>query len=350
MNSNNPRSARQRHAFEDLIDLASERVGGKTLESSDDFFAPMENLLKIEPAVFIPGKYTDFGKWMDGWESRRKRNLGPGNDHDWCVIQLGLPGVLRGVNVDTAFFTGNFPEMCAIDGCVSDGNPGGNAIWTEILSKTPLRGDSENLVPISNKKRWTHLRLRIYPDGGVARLRVHGEVLPDENKLLSSKELVDLVAAANGGRALACNDMHYGVKDNLIFPGRAKTMGEGWETRRKRGPVTSDWMVLRTAITGKVEKIEIDTNHFKGNFPESGSVEVLRHPSRDLSSTDLQQGKNLDWKELLPRTKLQAHFQHFFEKELRAEASAAGVDYIRLNIFPDGGISRFRVFGRATVE
>ena len=339
--------SRPRAPFEDLIDLASEQVGGKSLATSDDFFAPMAAMLKLEPAVFIPGKYTEFGKWMDGWESRRKRNLGSGNDHDWCVVELGLPGVVRGVNVDTAFYTGNYPEACAVDGCVSDGLPEANTAWTEILPRSDLRGDSVNLFPVANPNRWTHVRLRIYPDGGVARFRVHGEVLPDVAKLRGAKDPVDLVAAANGGIVVAANDMHYGVKDNLIFPGRAKTMGEGWETRRKRGPVTPDWIVLKTAVTGAISKIEVDTNHFKGNFPESCSIEVLRHPARDLTSETVKSRNELDWKELLPRTKLSAHHQHFFEKELSREAASAGIDYIRLNIFPDGGISRFRVFGKA---
>lgn len=342
-------SPRERAPFEDLIDLASERVGGLALETSDDFFAEMANMLKIEPAVFIPGKYTDFGKWMDGWESRRKRNLSPGNDHDWCVVKLGLPGVIRGVNVDTAFFTGNFPEACAIDACESEGKPDAKTTWSEILARSILRGNAENLFPIANPKRWTHLRLRIYPDGGVARFRVHGEVLPDEAKLRSSKEPVDLVAAANGGVVILANDMHYGVKDNLIFPGRARVMGEGWETRRKRGPVTPDWIVLKTATTGTVTKLEIDTNHFKGNYPESCSVEVLRHPGRDLSAAEIRSRTDLNWKELLPRTKLEAHQQRYFEAELREGVSAGGVDYVRLNIFPDGGISRFRVYGRPIV-
>jgi allantoicase len=177
---------------------------------------------------------------MDGWESRRKRNLAPGNDHDWCVIQLGLPGRIRGLNVDTAFFVGNYPEYCAVDACVSTGDPASNTAWTEILPKSRLQGGTENLFAISDASRWTHVRLRIIPDGGVARLRVHGEVLPDLAKLKASKEPIDLAAAANGATVVACSDMFFGPKENLILPGRAQNMGEGWETRRKRGPVTAE--------------------------------------------------------------------------------------------------------------
>lgn len=334
-------------AFLELIDLASEAVGGRALETSDDFFAPMSDLLKTAPAVFIPGKFTEFGKWMDGWESRRKRNIGPGNDHDWCIIELGLPGVIRGFNVDTAHFTGNYPEYCAIDAIESATQPKTDAAWVEILPKTRLQGGTENLFGIQNDRRWTHLRLRIFPDGGVARLRVHGVVIPDVKKLAASKEVIDLAGAENGGTVLGASDMYFGQKDNLIFPGRAKTMGEGWETRRKRGP-GHDWIVVKLGASGKVRKIEVDTNHFKGNFPESCSVEACVYPSRDLLACDLRDRGDLVWKEILPRTKLQAHTQHFFEKELHAAALGAKYDYVRLNIYPDGGISRLRVHG--TVE
>jgi allantoicase len=332
--------------FLDLIDLASEKVGGRALSTSDDFFAPMSNLLKSSAPVFIADKYTEFGKWMDGWESRRKRNLSPTNNHDWCVVQLGLPGVIRGINVDTAFFVGNYPEYCALDATESESEPDASAAWTEILPKSKLQGGTQNLFPISSPKRWTHLRLRIFPDGGVARLRVHGEVLTDLKKLKASGE-VDLAAAAHGGVVVTCNDSFFGPKDNLILPGRAATMGDGWETRRKRGvtPESRDWIVVRLAAAGRLSKIEIDTNHFKGNFPDSCSLEGLVHASRDLNAADVRDRRDLQWEEILPQTKLKAHHQHLFEKELAEKARQSRFDYVRLNIFPDGGISRMRVFG-----
>lgn len=331
--------------FLELIDLVSERVGGRTVSTSDDFFAPKENLLKFEPAVFIPGKYTEFGKWMDGWESRRKRNLGPENDHDWCIIRLGLAGKVHGINVDTAFFTGNFPEFCALDACISENDPTLNSNWVELLPKSRLHGGSENLFPILNRERWTHIRLRIIPDGGVARLRVYGEVVPDLKKI-QSKDEVDLIGADNGAVVVACNDMYFGQKENLIFPGRAKTMGEGWETRRKRGPVTPDWIVIRSGFSGKVNKIEVDTNHFKGNFPESCLIEGLSYKARDLEASDFRDRLDLDWTEILPRTKLSAHTQHYFQKELDFAVKEKSYDYFRLKIFPDGGVSRLRIYGK----
>jgi allantoicase len=329
--------------FTDLLDLMSEKMGGSALFTNDDFFAPMGNLVKAAPAVFIADKYTEFGKWMDGWESRRKRNLGPGNDHDWCVLKLGAPGVIHGVDVDTAHFTGNFPESCAIDACFSETELDPAAVsktrWTEIVSRTRLLGGTRNLIPVSDRSRFTHLRLQIFPDGGVARLRVHGEAKGDLSQAAKSGGLVDLGAAVSGAIVVACNDMYFGQKENLILPGRAKTMGEGWETRRRRGP-GSDWIVVRLAATGKLQKIEVDTHHYKGNFPESCMLEVLSHPARDLDAASLRDRTDLSWKELVPRTKLQADHAHVFEPK-----GAQACDYVKLTIFPDGGISRLRLWG-----
>lgn len=335
-------------SFTELIDLASEKVGGKALATNDDFFAPMANLLKAAPAVFIPDKFTEFGKWMDGWESRRKRNLGPGNDHDWCVIQLGMPGRIDGVNIDTAHFVGNYPEYASLEACAVA--PGSSfesiqkAQWREVLSKSKLQGGSSNLFAVASSERFTHLRLRIFPDGGVARLRVHGRVLPDWDLLKRSGATVDLAAAENGGTVSACNDHFFGPKDNLIFPGRAQTMGEGWETRRKRGP-GNDWIIVKLGRAGRIQKIEVDTNHFKGNFPESCSIEGCVLPGPALLSSDFRDRADIAWTEILPRTKLQAHHQHYFEKELHQAALTQKFDYVRLTIFPDGGVSRLRVFG-----
>ncbi len=342
MSTQNSNERRLSVAFLERIDLASVKVGGQALSTNDDFFAPMSDLLKAEPAVFIPGRYTENGKWMDGWESRRKRGIGPGNDHDWCIVRLGIPGRIHGVNIDTAHFTGNYPEYAALDACTSSGPPGPDAPWKEIVAKSKLLGGTENLFAVASTERWTHVRLRIFPDGGVARLRVHGEVLADAETL---KPGADLAAAAHGGVVIACNDNYFGPKDNLIFPGRAQHMGEGWETQRKRGP-GSDWIVVRLAATGTVSKIEVDTNHYKGNFPESCSIEGCRYPARNLIAADLRDRTDLKWEEILPRVKLQAHHQHFYEKELKG--ATAGFDYIRLNIYPDGGISRLRVHGNVT--
>ncbi len=341
------RQGRDYTPFSELLDLACETVGGSVLFANDDFFAAGENLVKLATPVFIPSKYTEQGKWMDGWESRRKRVPG----HDWAIIKLGVPGVIHGVNVDTAFFTGNYPEYASLDAAVIKGQEpkaaawdGAAVKWTTIVPKTKLRGDTCNLLPVGHREAWTHLRLNIFPDGGVARLRVHGEAQPDWDTLKKKGEAIDLAAVVNGGSVLTCNDNFYGPKDNLILPGRAPNMGGGWETRRRRGP-GNDWLIVKLARAGRLSKLEIDTNHFKGNFPDTCSVEGLAHPARDLLPCDVRDRQDLRWQEILPRTKLKASERHYFDKELRPEALKHAFDYVRINVFPDGGISRFRVYG-----
>jgi allantoicase len=325
-------------AFAALADLASARVGARAIAASDEFFAAKGNLVKPSPAVFIPDKFTTRGKWMDGWESRRRRTPG----HDWCVVKLGMRGRIRGLNVNTAFFTGNFPTHCSVDAldtarvvaksvAAREGAP-----WTRILEETSLRGDSDNFIAVESDRPWTHVRLNIYPDGGVARLRVYGDVVVDWSRVAPRGLVVDLAAIEHGGLVLAASDMHYGAKDNVIMPGRAANMGDGWETKRRRGP-GHDWLVMRLGAPGRVRKVEIDTNHFKGNYPDSASIEACHAPGGDLG-----QLPSVNWLELLPRAKLQAHHRHFFTRELR---DAGVVSHLRLNIYPDGGVSRLRVHG-----
>ncbi|HJU92548.1 MAG TPA: allantoicase [Pyrinomonadaceae bacterium] len=325
--------------FTELIDLASERVGGAVLIANDDFFAPKENLLKASAPIFIEGKYTDRGKWMDGWESRRRRTPG----FDWCIIRLGLPGIVRGVVVDTSYFRGNYPEHCSLEGATLSGLPTEEELtsetvqWVPLLPQMPLAGDSQNPFPIQYDERITHLRFKIFPDGGVARLRVYGEVVPDWEQLEKSGQ-IDLAAAENGGLVLSCSDMFFGHRHNLIMPGRAANMSDGWETKRRRGP-GHDWVILKLCRPGQIQRVEVDTSHFKGNFPESCSLETCN--VKDLSTealTDL----SVQWSTVLPRTKLQAHTRHFFANEL---LDTGGASHLRFSIFPDGGVSRLRVYG-----
>lgn len=326
----------------ELIDLASERVGGAVLYANDEFFAPKENLLKPSAPVFIEGKYTDLGKWMDGWESRRRRTPG----FDWCLIRLGLPGRLRGVVVDTSHFKGNYPEQCSIEACAVEGHPDVEQLldestrWIEVLPQSQLTGDSPNLFPIEHPERFTHLRLKIYPDGGVARLRVYGEVVPDWQKLIGRGSEIDLAAVEHGGLVLACSDMFFGHRHNLIMPGRALNMSDGWETKRRRGP-GHDWTVIQLGTAGRVRRVEVDTAHFKGNFPESCAIEAC-----DITTTGQANAAGdfdaWEWKPLLPRTRLQAHTRHFFEDEL---TDAGIITHVRFSIFPDGGVSRLRLMG-----
>ncbi len=326
--------------FTGLADLASARVGGHAVAANDDFFAPRANLLRPEPAVFVSGKFTSRGKWMDGWESRRRRTRG----NDWCIVELGMRGIVRGINVDTSHFTGNFPSHCSIEAVDLktplrssaygvDGPP-----WSTLLAKSPLRGNGDNFFAIDDRRPWTHLRLSIYPDGGVARLRAYGEVSVDWKQVAPGGRVVDLASIKNGGLVLGASDMHFGPKDNMIMPGRAKNMGDGWETRRRRGP-GFDWAVVRLGAPGMLSKIEIDTNHFKGNYPDGASLEGCLAEDATLESL-----KAAAWIEILPQTKLSANHRHYFAgKQLRRPAGA--VSHVRLNIFPDGGVSRLRIHG-----
>lgn len=329
--------------FTELIDLASERLGGAVLYANDEFFAPKENLLKASAPIFIEGKYTDLGKWMDGWESRRKRAPNLHELYDWCLLRLGLPGLIHGVIVDTSYFRGNYPSHCSLEACSVEGYPeveqlmSEATLWTEILPKIELQGDSRNSFAIQPTTRITHLRFKIYPDGGVARLRVYGQVLPDWNRLLRRNSEIDLAAVENGGLVLACSDMFFGHRHNLIMPGRALNMSDGWETKRRRGP-GYDWSIIKLGREGTIGRVEVDTSWFKGNFPESCSIEACH-----LSGGEPEDFASLAWQEVLPRTRLQAHTRHFFEDEIQ---TVGAVTHVRFNIFPDGGVSRLRIYGR----
>ena len=317
--------------FTDLIDLASQRLGGSVLYATDDFFAEKENLLKPEKAVWKEHEYTDRGKWMDGWESRRKRTPG----HDFAIVRLGAPGVVCGVVVDTSYFRGNYPAECSFQGCFAPPETEIDMLlseetrWFEILPRSPLSGDSENKFLVDSPHAVTHVRLHIYPDGGVARLRVHGEVVPDWRRIGGLKQETDLAAVGHGALALSCSDMFFGNRNNLLMPGRAKNMSDGWETKRRRGP-GHDWVIVQLAAEGEPRRVELDTSHFKGNYPDACSLEAY---------------VDGEWTELLPRTKLLADTLHVFIDELLPAGAATR---LRLNVFPDGGVARMRVYGTAT--
>ena len=338
------------HEFTHLIDLASARLGGRAIATNDEFFAEKENLVKPEAPIFIPDRYTDRGKWMDGWESRRRRTPG----HDWCIVQLGLPGIVHSFVVDTAFFKGNFPSHCSIDGCGLP--PGADATaadvaWHPVLARSELAGDTQNAFAIHDPRRFTHLRLNIFPDGGVARLRVMGEVLPDWSRILSTAGDIDLVAAVNGGYVVDVSDRFFGDARNMLMPYPAANMGDGWETKRRRGP-GHDWAVLRLGIAGAVNRIELSTAHFKGNYPDTASVECasIKDETRGVSA-DVSMRAIADWTTVLPQTKLQPDHLHVFPLAAPSTVSAPSAStHLRLNIYPDGGVSRFRVFGSPSPE
>jgi allantoicase len=330
-----PTTDRELEDFEWLIDLAQKRLGGRAIACSDEFFAPKENLLEPGRGVFIPDRYTENGKWMDGWESRRKRTPG----HDWCILKLGLPGVVRGIDADTNHFLGNAPESVSLEGIRLPGYrraeelSGADVPWTEILPRTKVQPGSPNPIRVAGAGGpWTHLRLHIYPDGGVARFRVYGDVAPDWVQIAREHRVVDLAAVEHGGLVVAASDSFFSDRRNLIMPGGPTHMGDGWETKRRRGP-GYDWALVRLGRVGRVERVEVDTTHFKGNFPDSCSIEgALVEGAAAIEGAS--------WKPLLAQTKLEAHTRHFFEL-----AAVGPISHVRLNIFPDGGVARLRVFG-----
>ena len=326
-------------SFTQLTDLASERLGGKVVYATDDFFAEKENLVKPGRGIFITDKYTDRGKWMDGWESRRKRTPG----HDWCIVQLATTGRIKGFDIDTNFFLGNHPPHASIEGILLEDVSGigdwHNEFieWETILPKSPLDPGSQNFYECASDKIYSHIRLHIYPDGGVARLKVYGDVFKDWSKV-NVQEEIDLAAAINGGKAIECNDMFFSNMSNLIMPGRGVNMGDGWETKRNRTPNNRDWVILKLAHPGFIQKIIVDTCHFKGNYPDRCLIEACFTEDDNALMND-----QLSWQTLLPEQKLHANEIHTFDKELVASPL---VSHVRLNIFPDGGVSRLRLFGK----
>ncbi|MEM7223325.1 MAG: allantoicase [Pseudomonadota bacterium] len=319
----------------DAINLASPRLGAEAIFASDDFFAPKDRLLQDQAPVFIADKFDDHGKWMDGWESRRRRDAG----HDHCIVRLGIQGEIEGVDIDTSHFTGNYPRAAALEACLSDGPPDAETQWTEIVPATPLGPDSHHFIPVANRGTYNHLRFNIYPDGGVARLRVYGEPVRDL-KGHNGSDVVELSALSNGGRVIGYNDAHYGSVWSLLLAGRGVNMGDGWETRRRREP-GNDWIIVQLGAPGTVERIEVDTAHFKGNYPDRCSLQGALIGSGTNESVITQ---SIFWDELLGQQKLQADHIHLFEGN--AIKALGPVSHVKLNIFPDGGISRLRIFGQ----
>lgn len=321
------------------VDLANPRLGAKALYASDDFFAEVSRMLDPAPAQFVPGKFDTNGKWMDGWESRRKRVAG----HDWALIRLGVKGRIRGFDVDTSHFTGNYPPAVSIEACVSESDDVEvlkAAQWTEILPATPMGPNSHHVLrSVCEESVWTHLRVNMYPDGGIARLRVYGQPVGGL-EAAGAGSLVDLVALENGGRPVSWNDASFGSSVTaLLLPGRGTNMGDGWETRRRREP-GNDWCVIELGAPGVVEKVEVDTAFFKGNFPESCSIQAARVVNGTDRSITTQ---SMFWETLLPPQRLSMDAVHSFSAEV---AQLGVITHVRFNIFPDGGVSRLRLWGK----
>ncbi len=322
-----------------LVNLVAEAVGARVVFVNDEFFAAADNMLKAEPAEWREGEYTDLGKWMDGWESRRRRK--PGND--FCMIALGAPGVVRRVGIDTTHFKGNQPEAFTLHGLSAPADSKGEDLlrredWVELLPETPLGPDAHHEFDATSGPTVTHVKLTIFPDGGVARLRLLGTVKPDWAALGKLSEPLDLAGLTQGGLVLESSDATFGQPQHLLLPNPSTHMGQGWETRRRRGP-GHDWAIVQLGCRGSIDAVRLETDHYKGNFPDAASLDFcdLGPDAANWRPTDAE------WQPLLPQTKLRPHATHQWVSELEERGVAT---HVRLNIFPDGGVARLRVFGR----
>ncbi len=356
-------------------DLASRRLGGSVVFASDELFAEKENLIKPEPPVFDPAEFGNRGKVYDGWETRRRRGAG----HDHAVVRLGVPGIVHGVVVDTSFFRGNYPPQVSVEALGADGYPSPDELagmaWQPLVEPAAARGDTVNFYPVDSPFRWTHVRLSIYPDGGVARFRVHGTALPDPRFLAGT---VDLAAMENGGQVVACSDAFYASASHLILPGRAASTGEGWENARRRGP-SHDYVIVALAAAGALRDVEIDTSRFVGNAP--GQVRLLAADARGAGGSLPDRGVPVPdrgvpvpdrgvpvpdrgvpvpdrgvpvpdrgvpvpdpaWREILPLTRVQPDTRHRF-------LTGGVATHVRLDVIPDGGLARLRINGEIIPE
>jgi allantoicase len=321
-------------AIKGLVNLASPKMGTKILAFSDDFFGEVTRMLNDKDPIFIEDKYDNHGKWMDGWESKRRRDGG----NDWAIIKLGSAGIISKIEIDTSYFTGNFPPFFSLEGIYSETEPDKDSNWTTLIDKTSLIGDCKNNFELNLKETLNFIRLQIFPDGGVARIRLFGEVRYNW-KQFNSGEIIELSSLKLGGSILAYNNAHYGDVSALLSDGRGKTMGDGWETRRRREP-GNDWIIIKLAQKGNIEKIEIDTAHFKGNYPDRASIQATSI-DKNITTKDLIQNSE-NWNIILNETKLSADNIHKYKINSNSKNEAT---HIRLNIYPDGGVSRLRIFG-----
>ena len=334
-------NATTRPAQGNSTNLADAKLGARAVSCSDEFFGPMSRMLQSHDAVFLPDKYDDHGKWMDGWESRRRRRGG----HDFCVVRLATPGEVLSVDIDTSYFTGNFPPAASVEGCRCKGDPDASTEWITLLPPVPIGADAHHLFDVAGAGVVSHVRLSLLPDGGVARLRVFGRPHPDW-AALAERGAVDLGCARNGAVAVAWNNSHYGHPANILRPDRARDAGEGWETRRRREQ-GHDWCIIALARPGIIDRVVVDTSHFKGNFPDRCSLQgalLAEHFSKLQESVIAQ---SMFWPILLPEQPLQADREHTFV--ISADAPQP-VSHVHLNIIPDGGVARLRLFGTPLAE
>tara|TARA_B100000029_G_scaffold206121_1_gene203917 strand:- start:2299 stop:3294 length:996 start_codon:yes stop_codon:yes gene_type:complete len=329
----------KKYIIKNYTDLCSPILGSKILSCSDEFFAPARRLLNPSDPVFKDNVFDDHGKWMDGWETRRKRVKG----HDYVLIKLGKPGKIKTVNIDTSYFNGNQPEYAQVEGCYSHNTSVSKTKWIKLTKKNKIKPNSNNFFNSLSSKTFSHIRLNIYPDGGVARLRLFGNI-DLSLQIIKKKTTIDLTSILNGSQIRACSDEHFGNVNNILLPGKSINMGNGWETRRRRGK-GFDWAIIKLGHISFIESFEVCTHHFKGNFPESFSIQALYNLNNININSLLK--KNQKWVTLVSKSKLRANTTLTIKNK---QSLIQRFNYIKLNIFPDGGISRFRVFGKIATK
>ncbi|HJO13846.1 MAG: allantoicase [Pelagibacteraceae bacterium] len=324
-----------KYIIKNTTDLANPLLGTKIVRCTDEFFASARRIINSSPPIFKENVFDSHGKWMDGWETRRRRSKG----NDNVIIKLGKPGIIKLVDVDTTFFNGNQPEYAELEGCFSKNSNLKNVKWFKIAKKNKIKPNQSNILKSKSLKTFNFVRLNIFPDGGVARLRLFGDIDLSLQKI-SNKNIIDLASVINGSQVVACSDEHFGNANNILLPSKSKNMGNGWETRRRRGK-GYDWVLLKLGISGYPISFEINTHYFKGNYPDSFSIQGVNNNKKKSINSIIKNSKK--WKTIITKTKLKPDnslkikmLKKFYKK----------YNFIKLNIYPDGGISRFRVFGK----
>ncbi|EWC46113.1 hypothetical protein DRE_04687 [Drechslerella stenobrocha 248] len=342
------------------IDLASAALGGKIIAVSDEWFAAAENLLTVAAPIRRPGYFVHTGAWYDGWETRR-HNTEP---EDWVIVKLGVAsGRIFGFEVDTAFFNGNHAPAVTVQGLFSPPSaPPPTATddrWTTILPVQECGPSQRHTYLLSSPTEgaYSHVKLNMLPDGGIARFRVFGQavaVFPDDLDVV-----LDTANVSNGGLVVACSDQHFGRKDNLLLPGRGRDMGDGWETARSREAGHADWVIVKLGAPTKISSITVDTAHFRGNYPQAVELHALWHPDNAVTPAHT----DANWLPILTPTKCKADHEHHFttaDGQLEGPDSSSGavegklaevagtkvVTHVKMTMIPDGGISRLKVYGR----
>ena len=321
-----------------MIDLAQPRLGSKIVYKTDDFFGPVERLISSGEPIWKEGIYDENGKWMDGWETRRRRN----KEHDYLILHLGREGSISKININTTFFNGNQPQFASIEGCNSKNLiPNSKTKWKLILKKTKLLANKKNLYKSKdNKSVFTHIKFNIYPDGGVARLRLYGKIATDRINY-SKNNLIELSSMLNGSSIIYVNNEHFGKAENVLAPSKATNMSDGWETRRRRNK-GNDWLIFKLGLTGIINQVIVDTSHFKGNYPDRFSLQGAFINKSNLKSKNNILNQSIKWKYLINKSKLGPDNQYYFDNIL----IKSKINYVRLNIYPDGGIARINIFGK----